>query len=247
MRAAPFVLAFALVASGCAEDFLTTADARRGKPAPAGPGPERNPIVFVHGFNSTALTWDTMLGRFEAAGWTSDQLVAWSYNSYQSNETTAGQLSDLIDDVLAQTGATHVDLVTHSMGGLSSRYYVKTLGGDARVDAWVSLGGPNHGTQTASGCFVTSCVEMRPGSRFLNALNRKDETPGAPRYATWWSPCDVVILPQNSTPLDGAENTQTGCLSHADLHQDAGVFEEVRAWVAGNEAGAGAALAAAVR
>lgn len=136
-----------------------------------------------------------------------------------------------MDSILLATGATKVDVITHSMGGLSSRYYAKNLGGDARIDAWVSLGGPNHGTTTAYGCVQTSCVEMRPGSTFLKNLNATDETPGAPRYATWWSACDAVIEPDNSTPLAGATNTQTACLSHSALYSDATVYAQVRDWV----------------
>ena len=237
MRSASLFLLVALVTSGCAEDFLATADARKGKPQPTLPGPERNPIVFVHGWNSSGAVWATMRDRFLADGWSDGELVAWSYNSYQSNVTTAEQLSDRIDAVLAQTGATHVDIVTHSMGGLSSRYYTKNLGGDTRVDGWISLGGPNHGTATADGCFTKSCEEMRAGSRFLRSLNKRDETPGTPRYATWWSACDVVILPQNSTPLSGATNRQTACLSHSALTSDATVYEQVKDWVTSNESG----------
>ncbi len=74
------------------------------------------------------------------------------------------------------------------MGALSARYYTKNLGGSSKVDALISLGGANHGTNTAFFCAQTSCIEMRPNSSFLNALNKKDETPGTPRYATWWSP-----------------------------------------------------------
>ena len=28
----------------------------------------RNPILFVHGWNSSASTWNTMIGRFQSAG-----------------------------------------------------------------------------------------------------------------------------------------------------------------------------------
>jgi triacylglycerol lipase len=81
-----------------------------------------------------------------------------------------------------------VAIITHSMGTLSARYYVRNLGEDGRVSAIVSLGGANHGTSTAQLCFQVSCQEMWPNSSFLTALNNPDETPGTPRYATWWSP-----------------------------------------------------------
>ena len=191
-----------------------------------------DPIVFVHGWNSSGSTWNTTIGRFAADGWTSAQLNNWSYNTAQSNATTAGQLRTRIDQVLAATGAAKADIVTHSMGGLSSRYYLKNLGGTAKVDEWVSLAGPNHGTGTAYACFWnTSCFEMRPGSSFLNALNAGDETPGAVRYRTWWSPCDEVINPDTSTILSGATNTQTGCLSHSGVKESATTYAQVREFV----------------
>lgn len=189
------------------------------------------PIVFVHGWNSSAATWDTMKGRFAADGWSAGELNAWNYDDSQSNVTTASQLASFIDNVRAQTGAAQVDLVTHSMGGLSSRYYLRNLASTGKVDEWVSLGGPNHGTETAYGCFQTSCVEMRPGSTFLNDLNQGDETPGAFRYGTFWSDCDGVILPADSTVLAGATNTNVGCVTHSGLHENAGVYTQVRDFV----------------
>ncbi|MCP3822203.1 triacylglycerol lipase [Streptomyces sp. A3M-1-3] len=190
-----------------------------------------DPIVFVHGWNSSGSTWDTMAGRFAADGWPAGHLDKWTYNTRQSNATTASQLSAEIDRVLAATGASKVDVVTHSMGGLSSRYYAKNLGGAAKIDAWISLGGPNHGTDTAYFCGDTSCSEMRPGSSFLNTLNSGDETPGASRYATWWSPCDSVINPDSSVALSGATNTKTACLSHGELRTDSTVYAQVKSFV----------------
>lgn len=197
----------------------------------------RQPILFVHGYDSDGSTWDTMVSRFLADGYTADELFAISYNTAQSNATTAGELAgivaDIEADIEAQTGWDTVDVVSHSMGGLSSRYYLRNLGGTAEVDEWVSLGGPNHGTKTARFCFDTSCREMRPRSSFLTQLNTGDETPGAVRYGTWASPCDVVILPNNSTPLGGAKNTKTACLGHSDLQNDAVVYGQVLTFVNG--------------
>lgn len=190
----------------------------------------QDPILFVHGWNSTGSVWDTMISRFSADGWTADKLNNWSYNYRQSNATTAGEIQSKVDGILAATGASKVDIITHSMGGLSSRYYVKNLDG-AKVDEWVSLGGPNHGTDTANFCFDTSCYEMRIGSSFLAALNAGDETPGLVNYRTWWSPCDTVINPDSSVSLSGATNTKTACLSHSALYEDAKVYAQVRDFV----------------
>jgi triacylglycerol lipase len=187
-----------------------------------------NPVLFVHGYNGDGSNWNTMADRFRADGWPSSHLRQWTYDSRQSNTTTAQQLSTEVDRLLAATGATRVDVVSHSMGGLSSRYYLKNLDGTSKVDAWVSLGGPNHGTDTANSCFDTSCTEMRIGSSFLTALNSGDETPGTPRYATWWSPCDTVINPDSSVSLSGAANTRTACLSHTGLLSDATVYAQTR-------------------
>jgi triacylglycerol lipase len=189
------------------------------------------PVLFVHGWNANATTWTTMVGRFKKDGWTSAELATFSYNTAQSNATTAAIIGGKVDSILAATGAARVEIVTHSMGALSARYYVRNLGGDGKVDALVSLGGPNHGTTTAYACLQTACREMQPGSAFLTALNATDETWGTPRYATWWSPCDEVINPRSSTPLDGATNTQTACMTHSQLHEDATVYTQVRTWV----------------
>jgi triacylglycerol lipase len=225
LKRLPLVVA-ALALGACSGDLLSPGGARRAIIPPA-----HDPVIFVHGWHGTASTWTTMINRFKADGYTAAELYNFTYSSDQSNATTAKLLATKVDSVLAATGATRVDIVSHSMGGLSTRYYSKNLGGGGKIDAWVSLGGPNHGTQTAYACFTTACQEMYPGSTFLKNLNATDETPGTPRYATWWSPCDEVINPDSSVPLSGAVNTQTTCLTHSNLHEDATVYTQVRDWI----------------
>ena len=226
MRLSPRLLVVALPLLAACGSITDPAPhlARRPKPAHA-------PVLFVHGWNSSASAWTTMVGRFRKDGWTSAELASFSYNTAQSNATTAAIIGGKVDSILAATGQTHVNIVTHSMGALSARYYVRNLGGDGKVNALVSLGGPNHGTSTAYACFQTACFEMQPSSSFLDALNLTDETWGTPRYATWWSPCDEVINPRSSTSLVGATNTQTACMSHGALHENATVYAQVRDFV----------------
>jgi triacylglycerol lipase len=191
-----------------------------------------DPILFVHGYTSDASAWNTMISRFQADGWESNRLFAYTFSSSKSNASIAQDVKARVDQIRTATGAAKVDIVTHSMGGLSSRYYLKNLGGQANVDDWVSLGGPNHGTTWAYGCFFFSpCNQMIPGSSFLNQLNSGDETPGAVNYGTWWSPCDELINPDTSVILSGASNTQTSCMGHSALRTDATVYSQVREFV----------------
>ncbi len=191
-----------------------------------------DPILFVHGYTGNASAWDTMKARFQADGWESNRLFAYTFSSTVSNATVAQDIANRVNQIKAATGAAKVDIITHSMGGLSSRYYLKNLGGTANVDDWVSLGGPNHGTTWAYGCFFFSpCNQMIPGSSFLNQLNSGDETPGAVNYGTWWSPCDELINPDTSTILSGATNTQTACISHSSHLTNTTVYAQVREFV----------------
>ncbi|MEO6196589.1 MAG: triacylglycerol lipase [Dehalococcoidia bacterium] len=191
-----------------------------------------DPILFVHGYTSNAATWNTVISRFVADGWESNRLYAYTFSSTQSNATIAQAVAQRVSEIRAATGAAKVDIISHSMGGLSSRYYLKNLGGTAYVDEWVSIAGPNHGTSWAYGCFFTSpCNQMIPGSSFLNQLNSGDETPGSVRYGTWWSPCDELINPDTSTILSGATNTQSSCLSHSGIKDSATTYAQVRDFV----------------
>jgi triacylglycerol lipase len=193
----------------------------------------QDPILFVHGYVESASLWNTMIANFEKNGYTKSQLMAYSYNTGTSNKTLAEtEVKSHVETLLKNNpGATKVDIIAHSMGSLNTRWYIKFLGGEAKVDDWVSLGGPNHGTETANACFQTSCVEMRVGSKFLSELNAGDETPGTVNYGTWWSPCDEIINPDSSVALSGATNTKTACLSHTALTTDSTVFNQVREFV----------------
>ncbi|WP_438817281.1 esterase/lipase family protein [Streptomyces actuosus] len=194
----------------------------------------RNPVIFVHGLSSSAGTWDTWVSKFKSDGYSSSELYTWSYSWSQSNKTTAAQLATKVQQVLAQTGAAKVDLVTHSMGALSARYYLKNLGGTAYVDDFVSTAGVNHGTDVSALCawLYTSCKEMTSGSSFLTALNSGDETPGNVDYAAYWSNCDAAINPDSSAKLAGATNVLVGCISHTHMNEDSGVYSQVRDFIA---------------
>ena len=190
---------------------------------------EINPVVLVHGWNGSASSMATLKSRFEASGRQAFSLTL----PGQNNITNAQALSTFINNVKAQTGATKVDLVSHSMGGLSTRYYIKNLGGGASVAQYVSLGSPHYGISLACFLFTGSGGQMCPFSSFLSSLNSGDDTPGSVFYTTIYSTSDGLV-PTSSSRLDGgACFKQISGVNHSGLTQDAGVYSLVLSGVDG--------------
>jgi len=74
-------------------------------------------------------------------------------------EKSAEELSSFVSKVLSKTKAAKVDLVGHSQGGMMPNYYIKFLGGAAKVNELIGLAPSNHGT-TLSG--LTTLLEEFP-------------------------------------------------------------------------------------
>ena len=88
------------------------------------------------------------------------------------------------------------------------RYYLKFLGGTAKVDDLVALAPPNHGTVNPAafagaltGC--VACAEQQSGSSFLTQLNAGDPTPPPVNYTVIATMYDEVVIPYTSAFLDG--------------------------------------------
>ncbi|GAA1367845.1 esterase/lipase family protein [Streptomyces beijiangensis] len=207
-----------------------------GPPAQAAPAPQadRIPVIFVHGRNADPGVWGTMKSTFKQSGYSDSELFGWGYDSSRStNEVLARQFSAYVADVLHQTGAAQVDIVAHSQGGLPTRWFLRFGGGTSVVRDWVSLGGPNHGTNLAWACALwdQGCRDMTPGSYVESHLAAGNQTPGPTRYATFASHCDEFILPNSSVPLPGAANSDAGCLAHNDLLTDPSTAQGVLAFL----------------
>jgi triacylglycerol esterase/lipase EstA (alpha/beta hydrolase family) len=132
---------------------------------------------------------------------------------------SARELSSFVDRVLAATGATQVDIVGHSQGGMMPRYYVRFLGGASKVHALVGLAPSNHGTTLNGlvtlasyfpgadaflGVLCPACEEQTAGSAFLTRLNGGEEAVPGVSYTVIESANDEVVTPYTSAFLSGA-------------------------------------------
>jgi triacylglycerol lipase len=172
----------------------------------------REPVVLVHGTFGDSSNWGYIRPQLEAAGY---RTFAIDYGNRGTGDiaTSARQLRDFVDHVLAVTGASKVDIVGHSQGGMMPRYYVKNLGGDSKVDDLIGLAPSNHGTSNPGALLLNgvgvcySCGQQATGSAFLTNLNAGDETPGDVSYTVVETRYDEVVLPYTSAFLSGANTT----------------------------------------
>jgi len=191
-----------------------------------------DPILFVHGYGGNEDSFRDMRARFVADGWREGvELFAFRYSSTVTNAANAQSIRNHVKYIMERTGAGKVDIISHEMGSLSSRYYIRYFGGLEHVDAWVSLGGPNHGTTKVLSCNAIPCQEMDASSPFIEALNANVEGPPPARYATWRTPCDELIEPRESPSVWDAANFLTACMDNGDLVKDPAVYQQVKGFV----------------
>jgi triacylglycerol esterase/lipase EstA (alpha/beta hydrolase family) len=136
---------------------------------------------------------------------------------------SAQQLATFVNQVLAATGASQVDIVGHSQGGMMPRYYIKFLGGAAKVHTLIGLAPSNHGTTvegitTLAGYLpgasqfdddpvCEACSQQEAGSSFLTNLNAGGDTVAGVDYTVIESEYDEVVTPYTSAFLSGPDVT----------------------------------------
>lgn len=148
-------------------------------PAAASAG-GRDVVILVHGWLGSPRELLPLKASLDAAGFRSFIAIL----PGEDNVVNAGYLHDLVDEVKDLTGVQRVNIVGFSMGGLSARYYIRSLGGQGEVERYVSIDTPQYGDPSA--CLLPADVggQMCPGSPFLTQLNAGDDTPGDVAYTT---------------------------------------------------------------
>lgn len=143
---------------------------------------------------------------------------------------------------MGQRSGGKVDVVAFSVPPLAARAAMKWWP-DARalVDDLVLLNAPNHGDVNFEVLCAVPCIapfwQTKPGSKFLEALNAGDETPGDVSYTSVYSRTDPAVqpnLPGSATSdLAGASNIavqdlcQVRFVDHVGALSDAAVYAVV--------------------
>ena len=179
------------------------------------------PVVLVHGFNSTAATWERYVGpngylaalglRGFAVGDEQAPGVLETGTTLDLRRRThsltqnAAMLATYADAVRSMTGAEKIDVVAHSMGGLIARRYIDKFAADGSVARLLTLGTPMAGTACAIlpaslGLMLPATIEIQP-SYVSDIFNRQVTQrrgsifhllAGTPRITALQSPCAGV-------------------------------------------------------
>jgi len=199
---------------------------------------EKEPVVFVHGYMgsiigdvSSYINWVYYVERLKAEGY-STHVVALSDGGLQDVTVSAAEVRDFVNGVLAETGASKVDIVCHSEGGLVARYYVKNLGGAAYVDDLITISTPHRGTTVAHIGPGKAARQMEVGSDFLAELDSGDSTPGLVDYTAIFTNDDTTVFPVENAFYDGALNINTNFWNHATILFNDQVYGYVKAALA---------------
>lgn len=180
----------------------------------ATPPPARNPVVLVHGIYSSSADFARLARHLRDEGHEVLTLDLVPYNGLVGLDELAGQLADFVEVRLPEA---RFDLVGFSMGGLVSRYYMQRLGGARRVDHFVTLAAPHHGTLMAWTNRLTGGQQMRRHSAFIRDLARDQDCLKNVRFTSFYTPLDLIVVPGASAEMPEARNVCMWALMHPSL------------------------------
>ncbi|MFD9002918.1 esterase/lipase family protein [Streptomyces sp. NPDC059582] len=193
------------------------------KPSAAHP----RPVVLVHGTLANSVdNWLSLAPYLEDRNYCVFSLDYGQlpgvpfFHALGPIDKSAEQLSAFVDKVLTATGAAKADLVGHSQGGMMPRYYLKFLGGAAKVNALVGIAPNNHGT-TLSGftkllpyfpgaedllnLATPALAQQVVGSDFMTKLNQGGDTVPGVHYTVIATRYDEVVTPYRTQFLSGSD------------------------------------------
>ncbi|MFF0240837.1 esterase/lipase family protein [Rhodococcus pyridinivorans] len=168
-------------------------------------------------------------------------------------EDSAQQLSEFVDEVLAATGAEKVDLVGHSQGTLMPVWYVKFLGGNEKVDDYISLGPVYEGSHAfllaASfelfehvgvrqdvenlvhflGC--GACPQVLAGSDWIHTIQEAGVYADEVTYTNIMTRYEEIVLPYTSGHREAPNATNIVLQDHCanDFVEHAGIVNDPNA------------------
>ena len=132
--------------------------------------------------------------------------------------------------VTQTTGLTPV-IVTHSMGGLSVRAWLRNRSADDRVHRIITIAAPHQGTALARLATTDVAKRMRIDSPWLTALAAAEPPSRYQLFTCFYGHCDNIVFPTANGTLPGADNRHVSSSAHIQMAHRDEVFREVVRWL----------------
>ena len=205
----------------------------------------KTPVVFIHGNNSSHSFWKHYINHFIDRGYIGDEL--WAVNVSDKERTHRAfseSVNAFVENVCEYCGVDEIDLVAHSLGVTSARYWMEDYSTYSYVQNFIGLCGANHGL---SFCPPQRLAKLLPKSslskpcQFLSnsgdgeyhytSLNEDCETPNDVNYYTIRGSRDkLFVLDKESPILDGAEKNVELDETHLGMRTNETAIELVHKW-----------------
>lgn len=223
--------AMALLAAIVVAVALVTTLRVIGDDAAPAPQDELGPVLLVSGYGGSTAALEPLRAELQAMGRTV-VVVPPVGDGVVDLAEQAEALDEVAQQAAEEAGASSVDVVGYSAGGVVARLWVRDHGGDELARRVVGLGSPQHGTEVARfvlgglGSCPVACRQLVPDSDLLRELNAGDETPDGPEFVAIYSNGDQVVTPPESALLEGALGFSVqsvcprGTASHGELPSD---------------------------
>lgn len=192
---------------------------------------QRCPLLLVHGIGDTGSVFNRMIAYLRDRGWSEIHTIDLTPNNGDIGlERLAQQVRTYVETNLAYAKA--IDVIGFSMGGIVSRYYIQRLAGAQRVRHFITLSSPHKGTWTGYFRQNPGVRQMRPGSDFLQDLNKTVHELQQVMFTSLWTPYDLMIVPANSSQLPVGNMAQLPVLAHPWMLTDQRVLAAIAAILA---------------
>lgn len=177
-----------------------------------GPAPLAKPrtVVLVTGVTIKAAWFDGIAARLQRDGF---RTVMYEPPGLLSGDLfeASKEFGAFVERVEAENGGEKVDILAECTGGLISRYYVQSLGGDAHVSRLVTFVSPQHGIGVvpivARMTGWPALYDLSPGSAFLHAVNDAPLPKNVP-ITSIYTCNDEYIKPYRTSFIPGATNIE---------------------------------------
>jgi triacylglycerol lipase len=168
-------------------------------------------VILVHGIHSSGEDMTRLAQHLRSQGRPVFVPTLAPNGGQAKLEDLAQQLADY---AAREVPRGKFDLVGFSMGGLVTRYYIQRLGGVDRVEHFVTMAAPHHGTAMAKLTRRPGSLQMRRGSDFLRDLATDADTLRRVKFTSFYTPLDTIIVPARSSEMPQAKNVRMWASMH---------------------------------